>query len=285
MIHENVPTFDFEIDFLLKLYPQLKIAKCVIIMDGDPANLKSARSKILKAIFILCIYHANANVKKRFKPFCRKRKESFVDEIDEINDSSLPDTEILENVEDKNFAIMCTICQKFRCVPSTFDVKSIDPNNNYTCENIPGSSYDCNDPEEEIFVNEVPVVSDVQVPILETSQSSNTSSSNEGNVDEEFNHLITKGENGSWTDFDWYKLWSTLRNSPTVQVAKSRLHKLQKLGLGYSQFLERNIALWLKVFFTWEFTLGYEASALQENIHSSMKRALGKCKIFLHLVF
>ena len=285
MIHENVPTFDFEIDFLLKLYPQLKIAKCVIIMDGDPAKLKSARSKILKAIFILCIYHANANVKKRFMPFCRKKKDSFVDEIDENNDSCLPNTEVLENGEDKTFAIMCTNCQKFRSVPSTFEVKTIDSEINYTCENIPGSSYNCDDPEEELFVIDNPVVNDDQVPILETSQSSNFSSTNEGDIDEEFDHVINKGKNGSWTDFDWYKLWSTLRNSQTLQVAKSRLHKLESLGLKYSQFLERNISLWLKVFFIWEFTLGYEASALQENIHSSMKRALGKCKIFLHLVF
>jgi hypothetical protein len=84
------------------------------------AKLKSARSKILKAIFILCIYHANANVKKRFMPFCRKRKESFVDEIDEVNDSCLPDMEILVNVEDKTLAIMCTKCQKFRSIRPIF---------------------------------------------------------------------------------------------------------------------------------------------------------------------
>ena len=67
---EDAATFMNEMDVLLDLYPRLKYDNWVLIVDGDPAKLETARIKFERVRIILCLYHATENIKKHFGRMC-----------------------------------------------------------------------------------------------------------------------------------------------------------------------------------------------------------------------
>ena len=71
---EDTITFMNEMDVLLNLYPNLKYDSWVLIVDGDPAKVKAARTKFEKVRIILCLYHATENIKQHFGHLCLTSK-------------------------------------------------------------------------------------------------------------------------------------------------------------------------------------------------------------------
>lgn len=95
--------------------------------------------------------------------------------------------------------------------------------------------------------------------------------------------------NSPLTSKSWYVLWKYLRESPTLGDLRQRLDRLQiiypsKSAVSYIAFLWSTSAHWALCCFNWDLTLGYQATSLQEGIHSSMKNRLRNQKIGVHEV-
>lgn len=94
---------------------------------------------------------------------------------------------------------------------------------------------------------------------------------------------------GPLTSKSWFVLWHCLRKSPTLGALRQRLDKLlviypSKSAASYIAFLWSIAATWAICCFNWELTLGYQATPLQEGIHSSMKSRLRGQRVPLHEV-
>lgn len=90
--------------------------------------------------------------------------------------------------------------------------------------------------------------------------------------------------NSPLTSKSWFALWNYLRKSPTLDALRQRLDQLFvvypfKPASSYIAFLWSTSAHWALCCYNWDITLGYQATSLQEGIHSSMKSRLRKQKV------
>jgi hypothetical protein len=191
---------------------------------------------------------------------------------------------------------------KFRQLANDFNAAELFANDTIFCSNIHKDSftyYSCSDEstaevqsidsfnEQNIINNEIRDHGISSSEVVDPSSIQVTDQSyaiTQENDEDAFRRIIRKGHEKSWTDIDWYQLWKLLRNSNSFMEASARLDLLKDLGLSYSEWLRRNMQLWLRASFTWELTFGYEASSLQENIFSTMKRLLEGETILIHQV-
>ena len=66
--HEDVPTFDAMITFLLEIYPSLKTARTITLVDGDQANMNSIQRLLRWSRLMTCLYHISENAKNYISP-------------------------------------------------------------------------------------------------------------------------------------------------------------------------------------------------------------------------
>jgi hypothetical protein len=106
-------------------------------------------------------------------------------------------------------------------------------------------------------------------------------------------HLLTHSQEvdmkSPLTSKSWLVLWNYLRKSPTLDALRQRLDKLKviypsKSAVSYIEFFWSTSAHWALCCYNWDLTLGYQATSLQEGVHSSMKIRLKKQKVALHEV-
>jgi hypothetical protein len=111
--NEDTPTFRFECDFILNLYPILSTKVFIYLVDGDKAKWSAAREKFQRVKIILCLYHATENVNKRLGPLTRKTTNATVKDASGVE--IIPD-------EDLSTWISCDSCEKWRLLPSGEDI-------------------------------------------------------------------------------------------------------------------------------------------------------------------
>ena len=131
---EDIETFKFEIQLLLKVYPYLEFERFVMFVDGDRAKFSAIRELLKGAVVILCIYHQNENIKSRFGPEVAKRRSST-----NVSTTS-NETPIIDQLKSagKTYVLCCTLCNTEREI-SDFDSTDLSYAMSFVCSDI-----DCN---------------------------------------------------------------------------------------------------------------------------------------------
>jgi hypothetical protein len=301
--HEDIETFEFEIDVLLTKYPYLADDKFVLIVDGDRAKWHAARAKFKNVTIIVCLYHMSENIKAHFGPMCKrsaKSKQSTASkEAATTEDGAIDENAALSPAKidlESDCWIQCEACEKWRKVSQSFN--SNDFLKQFTCvQNNWDSFNSCDIEEQECFAVTIDVGNtststeecldedDPKGPASPTSFSTPTAAATSSNASTSIGGIF-KGH-GEINNITWNKMWKYLRTAPTIAHVRSRLNEVQMLFPGaktYIKFLWDNVATWAACASEWQLTFGFQASSMQEGIFSALKSALRNKTLPAHLV-
>ena len=265
--HEDIPTFDAMTDFLLYIYPQLKTARTVCLVDGDQANMNSIERKLTNTKLMACLYHISNNVKSYIIPWLKRKMKSRnvgshsenieVEDEDSVNDDESEDEDLLEKTEELFHGIQ--------------NVSSSNMNSSSSSSSNMNSS-------------------------SSSSSNMNSSSSSSSNINinslsrnekhlNEFKAIVKSSRQvKSQVGHAWYPIFDNVRNSPSTEIADIKLDYLISEGLTYAMYLKRIKRTWLKCNYSWEPTFGCQSTQLEEGIFSSLKCLTGREPMYLHQV-
>lgn len=87
----------------------------------------------------------------------------------------------------------------------------------------------------------------------------------------------------------WYRIWTWLRESPTMSILRERMDKILEVYTSqsartYLDFLFSIAVTWAICCFNWTYTLGMQSTQRQEGIHWTLKARLLNKKVDLHKV-
>ena len=87
----------------------------------------------------------------------------------------------------------------------------------------------------------------------------------------------------------WYRIWTWLREAPTMSTLRERMDKILEVYTSHSartylDFLFSIAVTWAVCCFNWTYTLGMQSTQKQEGVHWTLKAKLLKKKVELHKV-